>query len=408
MTLAVGAAILIGVGGCRPQNQFQPPPPPKITVAKPLRQDVIDTIDFTGTTRPIATVELRARVEGYLERIAFTDGATVKAGDLLFVIEKAPFQAAVNVAKANVQKAEAALQLADATLARTQQLVTNNAASQQQLDVDAANRATAAAELAATQAALTQADLNLGYTEIRAPIGGRIGRHLIDVGNLVHAEQSLLGVIESIAPIYAYFNVSERDLLRFMDMMRQHKLPDPTKEPPTLYLGLANEQGFPHEGHLDFRELGVDAGTGTILRRAVYDNADQTLIPGLFVRIRAGVGRPQAKLLVDRAAVGTDQRGDFVLVVNEKNIVEYRTVRLGIAVGDLQVIEDGVGADDRVVLNGLQRARPGSPVAPEESQIEPPSSNDNQRLTAPQPTATSAAKPRSTAPAKKQPDVAAQ
>lgn len=381
---AMAACAALFTSGCRPNNQFVPPPPPKVTVAKPLRQDVLDSIDFTGTTRAMATVELRTRVDGYLEKIAFTDGVTVKAGDLLFVIEKAPYQAALDAAKAGLQKAEAALQLSDANLARTKQLIESNSASQQQLDVDAAQRASAAADVASAKAALKQAELNLGYTEIRAPIAGRIGRHLIDFGNLVHAETSLLGIIESVQPIYAYFNVSERDLLRFMEMMREHKLPDPTQNPPTIYLGLENERGYPHEGRLDFRQLGVDPGTGTIERRAVYENADLNLIPGLNVRLRAGIGEPQPKLLVERRAVGTDQRGDFVLVVNEKNMVEYRNVRLGITVGDLQVIEDGIGPNDRVVVNGLQRARPGAQVDPQVAETpKPPRDVAGERLLSP-------------------------
>ena len=371
----------IAATGCRPKNEFVPPPPPKVTVAQPHREKVADSIDFVGTTKSVATVELRARVGGYLERIAFTDGQNVKAGELLFVIEKAPFEAALQAADAEVQKAEAALLLADATLARTRQLVETNSVSKQQFDVDEAQRATAAANVASAKAALKQANLNLGYAEIRAPTSGRIGRRLIDVGNLVYAEQSLLAVIESITPIYAEFYVSDADLLRFMEMLREHKLPDPAVKPPTLYLGLENEAGFPHVGRLDFRQFGVNSGTGTILRRAVYDNADGKLIPGLYCRLRATLGEPQPALLVDRRAVGTDQRGDYLLLVNDKNVVEYRTVKLGIVIGDMQVVTSGVKAEDWIVINGLQRARPGSQVTPEKGRMPAGSIDKNERLT---------------------------
>ncbi len=168
----------------------------------------------------------------------------------------------------------------------------------------------------------------------------------------------MLATIESIDPIDAYFNVSETELLQFMEMLRRHELPDPAKHPPTLYLGLSNEKGCPHKGHLDFRQLGVDAGTGTILRRGVFPNPDLALIPGLYVRIQATIGDPVPQLLVEERAIGTDQRGDFLLVVNDKNIVESRPVRLGIKVDGMRVIREGIKKEDWVIINGLQRAAP--------------------------------------------------
>ncbi|MGH7201800.1 MAG: efflux RND transporter periplasmic adaptor subunit [Planctomycetaceae bacterium] len=372
--------MLGGLIGCQRQNEFVPPPPPEVTVARPVEREVVDTIEFTGTTRSTATVSLRARVNGYLERIAFEDGATVQKGDLLFVIEQAPFETALQAAQAELQKAQATLKLADANLARVTELHRRNVATPSQLDIQKAEQATAAAEVAAAEAAVKQAELDLGYTEIRAPISGRIGRHLVDVGNLIQAEETQLATIESVDPIHVYFHVSERDLLRFMEMVREDQLPDPEKQPPVLNMGLANETGFPHQGHLDYRELGVDPGTGTVLRRGVFPNPDHVLIPGLFVRISAPVGRPEPRLLVEERAIGSDQRGDYLLVVNEKGVVEYRPVELGIAVGGLRVVRDGVSEDDWIVTNGLQRARPGTTVNPQrageavaESDAKPPS-----------------------------------
>ena len=188
---------------------------------------------------------------------------------------------------------------------------------------------------------------------------------MVDVGNLIQAEQTQLAIIQAIDPIYAYFDLSELDLLRFMEMLRKHELPDPSVTPPTLYLGLANEQGFPHEGKLDFRELGVDPGTGTTMRRGIFPNPDGELIPGLFARIHASIGEPVPKLLVEDRAVGTDQRGDFLLVVNDKNVVEYRPVKLGIVDGAMRVIEEGIKPTDLVIVNGVQRARPGITVNPQ-------------------------------------------
>ncbi len=369
----LAAALLVLFAGCEARNEFVPPPPPKVTVARPVEREVRDYVEFTGTTRATATVELRARVNGYLRQIGFEDGAMVQKGDLLFVVEQKPYRNALQAAQAELQKAEASLQLEQATNQRVTELVQRRAASPQELDVQKAKLATAKAEVASAEAAVVQAQQNLDYTEIRAPLSGRIGRHLVDEGNLVTAEQTLLATIESIDPIHAYFYVSESELLRFREMMRNNKLPDPEKTPIELELQLANETDFPHRGYVDYRQLGVDPSTGTVERRGVFPNPDNTLIPGLFVRVRAALGASQPKLLVDSRALGADQRGDFVLVVNEKNEVEYRPVKLGIDVGGLRVIEDGVSADDWIVINGLQRARPGSTVAPEQSAMVPES-----------------------------------
>ena len=364
-----GAMLLaLGTAGCEQKNAFVPPPPPKVTVARPVVQPVVDWIEFTGSTKATATVELRSRVGGYLQRIAFEDGANVTAGDLLLVIEQEPFQVALETAKANLARAQAVLQLAEANLARSKQLAAESAISKQQLDVDEAERATAVANVKAAESAIRQAELNLRYTEIRAPITGRIGRRLVDVGNLVDAEQTLMAVIESIDPIYAYFYLSERDLLRFMQMQRDRKLPNPDENPPTLYLGLENEPDFPHEGHLDFRELGVDPGTGTAFRRGIFPNPGQALIPGLFVRVRGAIGQPKPRMLVEERAIGTDQRGEYLLVVNDKQEVEYHPVKLGSRVGNLRVVHEGVQQRDRIIVNGLQRARPGARSTPNSPQ----------------------------------------
>lgn len=355
--------------GCGARNEFQPPPPPAVTVDQPVEREVTDWVEFTGTTRATESVELRSRVKGYLQRLNggdhFKDGAQVKAGDLLFVIEKAPFEAALEAAKANLAKAQAATQLAQANLARTTELVDKNASSRQQLDVDTAELATARANERAAHASVTQAELDLSYTEIRAPISGRIGRHLVDPGNLVLPDQTLLAVIESIDPIHAYFYVSERDLLRYMDMVRKDELPNPELVPPKLYLALANEVDFPHEGKLDFRGFGVDPETGTAERRGTFENDDLTLVPGMFVRIRASLGKAR-RILVEERALGADQRGDFVLVVGKDNIVEYRPVKLGVQVEGLRVIEAGLAAGETIVVVGLQRARPDAPVSPQQ------------------------------------------
>jgi RND family efflux transporter MFP subunit len=351
--------------GCEKHSEFVPPPPPEVTVQQLQSRQVVDHVTFTGNTRATATVELRARVSGYLQRIAFEDGAFVKRGELLGVIEQAPFQAVLESKQADLERAKAAMQLAQVELRRTAALEQKRISSQQDVDQRRADMAAAQANVAVAQAAVTNAQLDLDYTEIRAPIAGRIGRHLVDVGNLIQAQQTVLAIIETLDPIYAYFYVSESDLLRFRKMIRENELPDPEKQPPLIRLALANEQGFPHEGTVDFRDLGVDPETGTILVRAVFPNPKHILLPGLFVRLQAPVGEPKPRLMIDERAIATDQRGDYVLVVNSDNKVAYRPVELGLAAGGMREITAGVSPEEWIVVNGLQRARPGAVVQPQ-------------------------------------------
>jgi RND family efflux transporter MFP subunit len=376
VSAALSAAMgLVLVAGCAPQNQFVQPPPPQVTVAKPVQREVADALEFTGWTEATEAVALRSRVNGYLHSVDFEDGAMVTKGDLLFVIEQAPFEAALAAADAEVEKAEAALQLAQSEYNRTEPLVARKAITQADLDVASAQLATAKANLAAAEAAVRQSKLDLNYTEIRAPISGRIGRHLVDVGNLVQSETTLLAEIESYDPIYAYFSVNEGDLLRYVRGTVEDggSLITMEENPPALFLGLADEEGYPREGQFDFSERSIDRETGTAMQRGVFENDDWTLVPGLFVRIKAPVGKPRPRLLVEQRAVSADQRGDYLLVVGKENVVEHRPVKLGMTTGDMRVVEDGVGPDDLIVVNGLQRARPGAPVSPQlEGQQAPP------------------------------------
>jgi RND family efflux transporter MFP subunit len=358
------AVYLVALAGCGEQNQFIAPPPPEVTVAKPASEEVVEYLEFTGSTRAVEAIRIRARVMGYLKSIEFKDGANVNAGDLLFVIEQEPFEAALASAKANLQKAEAALKLADADIKRTLPLVERKAVTEAELDVKEASRATAEAEVAAAKAAIRTAELNLGYTEVRAPISGRIGRHMVDVGNLIQGEMTQLATLESFDPIHVYFSVSEGDVLRLMELYRDGKIHSLKDNPPPLFLALGNETEYRQEGKLEFADFGVDPATGTQMRRGVFPNADGQLVPGLFVRLRMPLGTPEPQLMVNERAVNADQRGEYVLVVNDKNIVEHRTVKLGTLVDGKYVIKEGVKPDDWIVVNGLQRARPGSEVKP--------------------------------------------
>ena len=366
LTLLISLGMLT-LAGCGPRNQYVAPPPPHVTVAQPVVKDVVDYLEFTGTTRATDVVDIRARVNGYLKKIAFSDGAMVHEGDLLFLIEPEPFEVALNSAKAKLQKAEALYSLAVAELKRTEPLVTQGALSQQELDLKKADLATAKAGVGEAKSAIRQAELNLAYTRVLAPIKGRISRHMVDVGNLVQAEQTVLTRLESYQPIHAYFTVSESEMVRLMELARQKKLSRDELKGKEIRLGLTGEVGFPHVGRLDFSELGIEPGTGTQMRRAIFPNEDQSLVPGMFVRVRLQVGEPAPRLLVSERALGADQRGAYVLVVNEKdqNKVEQRPVKFGVAIDGMRVIESGIKPEDWVIVNGLQRARPGSPVNPE-------------------------------------------
>ncbi|WP_437202214.1 efflux RND transporter periplasmic adaptor subunit [Planctomicrobium sp. SH664] len=355
---------LLLLTGCQPRNQLITPPPPKVTVALPLQKPVLEYFETTGRTRAVANIELRARVGGYLESIAFRDGDNVRKGELLFVIDKAPFEAALASAQAQLAKAEAQLQLAEQQLARTSALALNDAATKSALDIQEAERASRVADVAASKAAVRDAELNLSYTEIHAPFDGRIGRHLVDIGNLVIEGQTVLGTLDSTDPIHVYFELSETDLLKFMEMIRTGVLKFSDASPPQVEMALGSSGDFAYKGVLDFRAFGVDPGTGTTERRAVFPNPDGELIPGLFVRVRIALGEPKEQLVVEERALSSDQRGDFVLVVNSKNVVEQRPVKLGILTGGMRVILSGITPQDRIVINGLQRARPGSTVDP--------------------------------------------
>lgn len=365
----VAAALAASLAGCESRNQFVPPPPPQVTVAQPVQADLVDTVEFTGTTAASSRVDVRSRVRGSLLRIEFVDGAWVEQGQLLFRIDPRPFQVALDAARAELSKAQAGLQLEQAEHARIAPLARNRTVTQAELDVADAELATAKANVAAAQAAVDRAELDLSYTEIRAAISGRIGRHMVDEGNLILPETTLLTTIENTQPLHVYFNISESDVLRFMEMARGQELPDPEVQAPHLRLSLGRDAPFAYQGTLDYREPRVDPATGTALRRGVFPNEDRALIPGLFVRVQGTLGAPKPRLLIPEQAVGADQRGEFVMVVNSQGLVEQRPVRLGMRSEGLRVVEQGVGASDWIVVNGLQRARPGAPVDPQKTTL---------------------------------------
>jgi len=379
----IAAALMTSLlfAGCEEKNVYAPPPPPQVAVSKPIQQAVTDYADFNGLTQAIEYVEIRARVEGYLESINFQPGSRVKEGDLLFVIDPRPFQAKLDEAKAELERRKAELKQAEATLKRKELAYKANAVSEVEVIQGRADRDVAKAAIQAALAAIDTAELNLAYTRIHAPISGRIGRDLVDEGNLVGAsERTLLTTIVKDDPIYAYFNVNERDLLYYQQHTARRDSPTNGEGSTPVYLGLSNQQDYPFEGRIDFVDNRLDPSTGTIQVRGVFPNSDHRLWPGLFARIRVPIGTRDNALLVPDPAIGTDQRGEYLLVVNDQNMVEYRPVQIGAQVLGMRVIETGIAAADRIIVEGLQRARPDSTVSPvpaagQESSPETPAAN---------------------------------
>ena len=374
--IALAAALL---SGCDEQkNQYVPPPPPKVTVAEPVQRPVTLYLKFTGNTQAVNTVRLPARVQGYLASLHFPDGADVKQGDLLFTIQPEQYQAELQQALADVQAQQAALDHAETELKRYSRLFEQKAAAATDVDNWRYQRDSARAALMNAQAKVDLAKLNLSYTRVTAPISGRMGRRLVDLGNLVGAggEETTLAEINQIDPIYAYFTINERELLRVRKLQQDSGAGDYRSRPIPAYAGLANDPDYPHEGRIDFAAITLDPTTGTLLLRAVFPNAEGKILPGLFVRVRVPVGREPNAILVPEVALGFDQLGRYVLVVNDKNVVERRGVTTGQEEDGMVVIESGLNADERVIVNGLQRAIPGREVSPEMHEAETPAPVD--------------------------------
>ena len=350
------------VMACGEGNVYAPPPPPQVTVAQPVRQPVADYLEFTGNTQAINTVQLRARVQGFLEKVFFKDGDVVKKGQLLFLIQPNTYQAQLEQAEAQILQQKANYDHAVIETARYTKLVQQKAAAQTDLDNWRFQRDAYKAAMLAAQAARDLAKLNLEYTRVVAPFDGRIDRRLKDAGNLVGAgEFTLLAEINQIDPIYVYFTINETELLKIMH--QPVETPEAGEKLRTLYLGLANETGHPHQGYFDFAAITVNPSTGTQQLRGVFPNPDFKILPGLFARIKAPVvGSKKETLLVPDVAIGYDQQGPYVLVVDEKNVVQRKGVKIGAKVEDRRVIEEGLSGDEAVIVNGLLRAIPGRPV----------------------------------------------
>ena len=361
--------------GCSEKNEYVEPPAPEVTVSNPMVKNVTDYLEFTGNTKAIEEVEIRARVQGFLESVHFEDGDFVKKGQLLFNIDPKPFQAAVESARGRLGKHQAQLERAQKEYQRNLTLFKQNAASEANVVKGKSEVDESKAAVVSAQAALDKAKLDLGYCTIDSPINGRISRKKVDVGNLVGAsEHTLLTTIRQWTPIYVYFSINERDLLRTMEMTRKEGITSDKPDNIPLQLALANETGFPHEGNLDFVDATVDPGTATMLLRGIFPNPGPpyVLIPGMFARVRLPIAERENALLVTERALGLDQGGRYLLVVGNENKVEQRYVKIGALRDGKRVIIEGLKPEDQVVVKGIQRAIPGAKVTPQEAQAEEP------------------------------------
>jgi RND family efflux transporter MFP subunit len=353
---------LLALVGCGPPT-LAPPPAPEVTVARPVRRPVQEYEEFTGVTRATESTEIRARVRGTLDAMLFEPTSLVEKGTVLFEIERAPYVAEFDAARADVQSAQAELRRAQAELERVEMAIKTRAVSEQELDRVKANRSQAHAALLAAQAHRDQAEINLGYTRPASPVDGLVGRNYVDVGNLVgQGEPTLLATVNRIQPIYVYFNAEEGIVLRFLEARRAR----PTGDAPVTRVRVATaaDEGFPHEGVIDFVDNTVDAATGTIEMRAVLPNEGLVLFPGLFVRLRI-LGAEREAIVVREQAVGSDLGGKYLLVVGEDDVVDQRYVTLGPVQDDGSVVvRDGLEGTERYIVEGLLRARPGFPVTP--------------------------------------------
>jgi RND family efflux transporter MFP subunit len=365
-------ALLFFLAACQQQQTAPPPPPPQVTVSQPLVRQVVEWDDYTGRLEAVEAVEVRARVSGYLQAVHFTDGALVKKGALLFVIDPRPYQAELNRAQAALEQAMAQYERARKDFARAQQLIKMRAISQEEFDTRAADQRQAEEAVQAARAAVEAARLNVEFTQVRAPIGGRISRAYVTAGNLISggtADATLLTRIVTLDPIYAYFQMDERSYLKYTQLWRNGTRPGYREANIPVSLGLATETAFPHRGRLDFIDNRLDPTTGTMTGRSIFANPDAALMPGLFARLRLPASGPYEALLIPDQAVGTDQTQRFVFVVNDQNTVEYRKVTLGPLIDGLRVIRDGLSPEAWVIVNGVQRARPGLKVEPQRQAI---------------------------------------
>jgi RND family efflux transporter MFP subunit len=366
LRVGVAAASLVALSACEDANKYQPPPPAEVTVAAPEQRKVTLYMELTGSTAPVNKVDLVARVQGFLDKVAYKDGAAVKKGDLLFQIDKRDYEISLEIADAAVVQQEALLLQANADLKRKEDLVKTAAVSVASLDESRAKRDSTQAALAQAKGQVEQAKRNLEYTTITAPFDGVVSARLVDPGAMVGSgSPTKLATIVQVDPIYVKFNVDEQQVLTIRERLRDHNVTLKDIGPIPVDVGLQTETGYPHTGTLDYVAPEVDASTGTLAGRAVLDNKDGFLSPGMFVRVRIPKQKDVESLLVPDIALGNNQQGRYLLLVNDKNVVEQRQVETGEQVdGNLRIVLSGLKPDEKVIVGGLMRALPGNVVVP--------------------------------------------
>ncbi len=366
ITLGPTIALLLTLTGCdgKPASGGGQPPPPEVTVAQVLSKSVQQWDEFTGHVSAIDTVELRPRASGYVQSVAYKEGHDVKQGDLMFQIDTRPYRAALDNAQAQLARARVAKQLEILRNKRAQSLIDDDAISHEELDLRRAAQAQSTADVQAAEAAVATAKLNLSFTEVRAPVSGRASRALVTVGNLATADETLLTTVVSQDPIYVYFDADENSYLRYKEQERRSER---TAQDNAVHVGLANENGYPHTGTVDFLDNQVNPAIGTVRARAVLPNADRIFTPGLYARVRFVSGHKADALLIDDKAVLTDQNRKYVYVVDKDGKAQRKDVVLGRMVEGLRVIQSGLAPEDTIIVAGLQKIfYPGMPVAPSE------------------------------------------
>jgi RND family efflux transporter MFP subunit len=374
--LAVPLAIATLVAGCGERQQQGGPPPPAVTVAKPVKRTVFDYDEYVGRFTAINSVEVRARVSGYLEGLHFKDGQIVKQGDLLFTIDKRPFKNTLDQARANLVQAQSNQAFTESDYTRGQQLVRDKTITDQTFEQRAQAFRNAKASVSNNEAAVRQAELDMEFTELRAPVNGRIGDRRVSPGNLVTGgtggNTTMLATIVSTDPIYFEFTFDEASYLRYERLATKGQDVASRNTSVPVALKLIDESDFDHKGHMDFVDNVIDRSTGTIRGRAVFANPNEVFTPGMFARVRVPGSPPYEGLLVPDAAIGTEQARRYVVVIDEQDTARQKYVTLGQLTADnLRVVKDGIGPDDRIVVSGLMQARPGQKVRPEEQGAKP-------------------------------------
>jgi RND family efflux transporter MFP subunit len=374
--LAVPLAIATLVASCGERQQQGGPPPPAVTVAKPVKRTVFDYDEYVGRFTAINSVEVRARVSGYLEGLHFKDGQIVKQGDLLFTIDKRPFKNTLDQARANLVQAQSNQAFTESDYTRGQQLVRDKTITDQTFEQRAQAFRNAKASVSNNEAAVRQAELDMEFTELRAPVNGRIGDRRVSPGNLVTGgtggNTTMLATIVSTDPIYFEFTFDEASYLRYERLATKGQDVASRNTSVPVALKLIDEGDFDHKGRMDFVDNVIDRSTGTIRGRAVFANPNEVFTPGMFARVRVPGSPPYEGLLVPDAAIGTEQARRYVVVIDEQDTARQKYVTLGQLTADnLRVVKDGIGPDDRIVVSGLMQARPGQKVRPEEQGAKP-------------------------------------